>query len=163
MQRLVDTHSYLKATQTNIAWLVRLGYDDSARKTFLTARSNIIAKRNRQILFEGNLHHHIFQISFVYFTLIRNTVSIYQQCFPPVTMSSCVNWAKEHLDDFNKILANQLSNVQRDSPTWNECIERAREHSKLVDEVGLDFKNLVGIDLEDGVGNSASINSLADQ
>lgn len=149
MRRLADTHSYLKATQTNIVWLVRLGYDDSARRVFLAARSNNITKRNRQILFEGNLHHHIFQISFVYFTLIRNTVSIYQQCFPPVMMSSCVNWAKQHLDDFNKILANQLSNVQRESPTWRECIARAREHSNIIDEVGLDFKNLVGLDLED--------------
>lgn len=156
MQQLVDTHSYLKATQTNIAWLVRLGYDDSARKAFLNARTNIITKRNRQILFEGNLHHHIFQISFVYFTLMRNTVSIYQQCFPPVMMSSCVNWAKEHLDDFNKTLANQLSNVQRDSPTWKECIDRAREHAKMMDEVGLDFKNLVGIGLRDDAGGISS-------
>lgn len=147
-QRLVDTHSYLKATQTNVAWLVRLGFDDSAREAFLKTRTGVIAKRNRQILFEGNLHHHIFQISFVYFTLIRNTVSIYQQCFPPLMMSACVKWAKEHLDEFNRILASQLSNVQRDSPTWTECMERAREHAKMIDEVGLDFKDLVGVEFE---------------
>lgn len=74
-----------------------------------------------------------------------------------------MNWAKEHLDDFNKTLANQLSNVQRDSPTWKECIERAREHSKMMDEVGLDFKNLVAIDLEDDDGNSPSTISVPDQ
>lgn len=148
-QRLVDTHSYPTAAKTNVAWLVRLGFDDSAREAFLKARTGIIAKRNRQILFEGNLHHHIFQISFVYFTLIRNTVSIYQQCFPPLMMSACVKWAKEHLDAFNRVLASQLSNVQRDSPTWTECMERAREHAKMMDEVGLDFKDLVGVEFED--------------
>lgn len=149
IQRLVDTHSYLKATQTHIAWLVRLDFDEKAREEFLRARSDIISKRSRQILFEGNLHRHIFQISFVYFTLIKNTVHIYQQCFPPLMMSACVKWAKEHLDNFNKILASQLSNVQRGSPTWHECIDRAREHARMMDEVGLDFKGLVGVNLEE--------------
>jgi exocyst complex component 8 len=153
IQRLVDTHSYLKATQTHIAWLVRLEFDDKAREEFLRARSNIISKRNRQILFEGNLHHHIFQISLVYFTLIKNTVYIYQQCFPPLMMSTCVKWAKEHLDQFNNILASQLSNVPRDSPTWRECMDRAREHAEILQEVGLDFKGLVGINLEEGSNN----------
>lgn len=63
-------------------------------------------------------------------------------------MSACVKWAKEHLDHFNSILASQLSNVQRDSPTWQECMDRAREHAKMMDEVGLDFKGLVGINSE---------------
>lgn len=65
-------------------------------------------------------------------------------------MSACVKWAKEHLDAFNRILASQLSNVQRESPTWRECMERAREHAKFVDEVGLDFKDLVGVEFEEG-------------
>lgn len=59
-------------------------------------------------------------------------------------MSACVKWAKEQLDKFNIVLARQLSSVQRDSPTWKDCMERAREHAMLLDEVGLDFKNLVG-------------------
>ena len=63
-------------------------------------------------------------------------------------MSACGKWAKEHLDHFNSILASQLSNVQRDSPTWQECMDRAREHAKMMDEVGLDFKGLVGINSE---------------
>lgn len=148
-QRLIDTHSFPKVTKTNVEWLVSLGFDDRAREVYLNSRSESIAKRKRQILFEGNLHHHIFQISFVYFTLIRNTVTIFQQCFPPLMMSACVEWAKKHLDDFNKILASQLGNVQRDSPTWRECMDQAREHAKMVDEVGLDFKALVGLDMEE--------------
>lgn len=147
----------------NVAWLVRLGFDDSAREEFLSTRSNIIAKRHRQILFEGNLHHHIFQISFVYFTLMRNTISIYQQCFPLPTMSACVKWAKEHLDNFNKILVSQLSNVQRDSMTWRDSIKQAQEHAQMIDEVGLDFKGLVGLELEDEVSNIAPVAAADEQ
>lgn len=65
-------------------------------------------------------------------------------------MSACVKWAKEHLDGFNVILARQLSSVQRDSPDWNQCIEGARQHAMLMDEVGLDFKDLIGIGMENG-------------
>lgn len=61
-------------------------------------------------------------------------------------MSACVTWAKEHLDGFNIILGRQLSSVQRGSPTWNECMEQAKEHAMMVDEVGLDFKELVRVE-----------------
>ena len=148
LQRLVETHSGVKATQTNVAWLVRLGFDDPAREAYLKARSGVIAQRARQCVFEGDLHQYILEISYVYFTLIRNTVSNYQQCFPPLMMSACVKWAKEHLDSFNVILARQLSSVQKNSSIRKECIEGARHHAMLMDEVGLDFKDLVGIGME---------------
>lgn len=61
-------------------------------------------------------------------------------------MSACVKWAKEQLDKFNVILARQLSSVQRDSPTWKQCMSRAKEHAAMMDEVGMDFKELIGVD-----------------
>ena len=141
------THSQLGATQKNVAWLVRLDFDDRAREAFLKARADVIAQRARLCIFEGDLHHYIFQVSYVYFILMKHTVSIYQQCFPQPMMSACVKWAKEQLDRFNTILARQLSSVQRDSPTWKECMNRAKEHAAMMDEVGMDFKELVTVDL----------------
>ena len=149
MVRLIDTHSYSNATQTNIAWLVRLGFDDRARESFLMARSGIITRRARQCVFEGDLHHYIFQVSYVYFTLIKNTVSIYQQCFPPLMTSACVSWGKAQLDNFNVILSRQLSSVKKGGQTWNECMELAKEHAMMMNEVGLDFKELVNVEQED--------------
>ncbi|KAL9022426.1 MAG: hypothetical protein Q9185_000332 [Variospora sp. 1 TL-2023] len=149
VQRLKDTHSFSNATQTNVAWLVRLGFDDRARESFLQARSDAITKRARQCIFEGDLRDYIFQVSFVYFTLMKNTVKVFQQCFPTLMMSACVKWAKEHLDGFNVILSRQLSSVQRGSPTWNECMDQAKAHAMMVNEVGLDFKGLVRVPDED--------------
>lgn len=164
IKRLVDNHSLSNATQTNVGWLVRLGFEDWARERFLEARSGVIVKRARyvrnlvtcmryanlvrQCIFEGDIHQYIYQISFVYFTVIKNTVSIYQQCFTPLMMSACVKWAKEHVDGFNVILARQLSSVKSDSPVWSECMERAKEHAMLLLEVGLDFKDLIGKGVE---------------
>ncbi|CAL3971371.1 unnamed protein product [Diplocarpon coronariae] len=145
-RELVDTHNQPQKTRRNVIWLARLGFEDRAREAYLEARSNIIQKRSRQCIFEGNLHQYIWEVSFVYFTIIRNTVSTFQTCFQPSVMSACVKWAKEQVDVFNIILARQLSSTERGGPLWMECMSQAKEHSKMLSEVGLDFKGLVGRD-----------------
>ncbi|KAJ5184079.1 hypothetical protein N7492_001695 [Penicillium capsulatum] len=146
---LVDTHSFPNKTKTNVTWLTRLGFEDQARETFLQARSDVVAKRIRACVFEGDLPLYIFQISFVYFTLIKNTVSIYQQCFPSVMSSSCIRWAKHHLDGFNGLLTRQLSSVQRGTAVWQKCLDIVHEHANMLTEVGVDFTDLVARGLEE--------------
>ena len=46
---LVDTHSFLNATKTNVGWLSRLGFEDPAREAYLKARSDVITKRIRYL------------------------------------------------------------------------------------------------------------------
>ncbi|KAJ9315326.1 Cullin repeat-like-containing domain protein [Paecilomyces variotii] len=145
---LVNKHSFLNATKTNVSWLTRLGLEDRAREAYLRARSEIITKRVRQCIFEGDLRLYIFQISFVYFTLIRNTLSIYQACFPALMTSASIKWAKEHLDSFNALLARQLSSVLRGTGVWNKCMEIVHEHAAMLTEVGVDFQDFVGKGLE---------------
>lgn len=106
--------------------------------------------RNRACVFEGDLPLYIFQISFVYFTLIKNTIGIYQQCFPGVMSSACIKWAKHHLDDFNALLTRQLSSVQRGTSVWQKCIDIVREYASLLTQVGVDFTDLVAKGLEEG-------------
>lgn len=62
-------------------------------------------------------------------------------------MSSCVQWAKERLDEFNVLLGRQLSSVRAGSAEWNDCFGKAIGNAKIVGEVGLDFANLVGLGL----------------
>lgn len=59
-------------------------------------------------------------------------------------MSACVKWAKEEVEAFNVILARQLSSTERETEAWTKCMERAKEHSQMLSEVGLDFRYLVG-------------------
>ena len=59
-------------------------------------------------------------------------------------MSACVKWAKEQVDAFNVILDRQLSGAERGGPVWTECMNQAKEHAKMLSEVGLDFKSLIG-------------------
>ena len=109
----------------------------------------------RQCIFEGDILQYIWEISFVYFTIIRNTVTTYQSCFPPVLMSACVKWAKEQVDDFNRILARQLSSTEKGGPIWNECMDQAKEHARMLSEVGLDFRSLIGRDISVDDGGPA--------
>ena len=98
----------------------------------------------RQCIFEGDLPRYIWEVSFVYFTIIKNTVSNFQACFPPLMMSTCVKWAKEQVDAFNVILARQLSSAEPGSSGGTQCLNQAKEHAMMLSEVGLDFKDLVG-------------------
>ena len=62
-------------------------------------------------------------------------------------MSSCVQWAKERLDEFNALLGRQLGSVRAGSQEWNDCLGKAIGNAVMVGEVGLDFANLVGLGL----------------
>ncbi|KAL2164708.1 hypothetical protein VTH06DRAFT_3 [Thermothelomyces fergusii] len=144
VRELVGSHNRQTKTKQNVSWLTRLGLEDRAREVYLEARSETIHKRSRQCIFQGSLDQYIWEISFVYFAIIRNTVSCFQACFPAPMMSACVKWAKQEVDAFNAILARQLSGEKEGSETWTRCMETARSHAGMLSEVGLDFRNLVG-------------------
>ncbi len=146
---LIDTPSFLETTKNLTAYLTRLGFEDRAREAFLSARTDTLIKRARQSVFEGDLHRYIFQISYVYFTIIKNTVVIYQTCFVPLMMSACIKWATGHLETFNALLVRQLSSVDRGGNVWRECMDVVWSHERgMLGEVGLDFREVVGRTLE---------------
>lgn len=108
---------------------------------------------SRQCVFEGDLPLYIFQISFVYFTLIKNSISVYQQCFPPWMSSACIKWATEHLDGFNSLLTRQLSSVERGTSVWKKCLDIVDEHAAMLTDVGVDFHDIIAKGLVDGDRN----------
>ncbi|KAH6856406.1 Cullin repeat-like-containing domain protein [Chaetomium sp. MPI-CAGE-AT-0009] len=156
VRELVGTHNHQKKTKQNVSWLTRLGFEDRAREAYLEARSETIRKRSRQCIFQGNLDQYIWELSFVYFTIIRNTVTCFQACFPPPMMSACVKWAKEEVDTFNAILARQLSGEKEGDEAWTRCMNTAKDHAGMLSEVGLDFRTLVGQNVKPATEASAS-------
>jgi hypothetical protein len=46
-RELIDTNGQLHKTSQNVKWLMRLGYEDVARESYLHARSEAIHKRSR--------------------------------------------------------------------------------------------------------------------
>jgi exocyst complex component 8 len=157
---LVDTPSFLEATKTTMAFLTRLGFEDRAREAYLNARTKTLTQRARQCVFEGDLHRYIFQISYVYFAIIKNTVVIYQACFAPLMMSACIKWTTEHLETFNALLIRQLSSVEKGGKVWRDCMDVVLGHEReMLGEVGLDFREVVGRGLDikgEGTGTGSN-------
>ncbi|KAF1937722.1 hypothetical protein EJ02DRAFT_48138 [Clathrospora elynae] len=156
IKHMVEHNNWFTSVKQHVSWVVQLGFEDRAREAYLQARSNLIKTRSRQCIFEGNLPDYIFQTSYIYFTIIKNTVDMFQKCFPQQLMSACVKWAKEHIDQFNILLKRQLSSVDEGGKMWNECLRLAHEHAKMLKQVGLDFSELVGSGIRDadGVGGA---------
>jgi len=51
LRYLADTHSWMVSTRKNVNWLSRLGFDDRAREAYLEARTQVLKKRNRCVIF----------------------------------------------------------------------------------------------------------------
>lgn len=146
---LVDTPSFIEATKRNTNYLIRLGFEDKARDLYLTARGDNLSKRARQCVFDGDLHKYVFSISYVYFTIIRNTATIFQASFPPAMMGACITWANGHLETFNALLVRQLSSVEKEGKVWQDCMDVVWSHEReMLGEVGLDFREVIGRNLE---------------
>lgn len=148
-RELVDTVSFITATKTITSLLIRLGFEDRAREVFLKSRGDTLIKRQRQCVFDGDLHKYIFSISYVYFTIIKNTVNIFQASFPAGSISACIKWANEHLVTFNALLVRQLSAVDKGGKVWRDCMDVTWLHERqLLGDVGLDFREVIGRGLE---------------
>ncbi|KAF2228448.1 hypothetical protein EV356DRAFT_538087 [Viridothelium virens] len=141
----------------HVGWMVRLGEEARAREGWLNARSSIVRKRARQCTFTGSLPHYLSQLSYVYFTLLANTLSIFSTAFPPATTSAAVVWAKQHVEEFNEVLARQLSSVERDSETWKDVMSNVKKQAGILSQVGLEFSDLVGKGVEEGVNDDAAV------
>lgn len=85
---------------------------------------------------------YISQVALVQFTLIRNTVEIYNSCFEYRLASALVRWAKQHIDGYIELLERQLQTVDPGSKVWEDCMEITKIHSTMLVDAGLDFKEL---------------------
>jgi hypothetical protein len=85
---------------------------------------------------------YISQVALVQFTLIKNTVEIYNSCFEYRLASALVRWAKEHIGNYIELLGRQLQAVEPGSKVFEDCMEITRIHSTMLVDCGLDFKEL---------------------
>ena len=149
IREMVDKPAFMETTKKIVSYLARLGKEDLARDSYLAARSDALNKRARQCVFEGDLHRYVFSLAYVYFTMIKNTVLIYQASFNKDTMSAVIKWSNTHLEAFNSVLQRQMSSVETHGRVWRECMDVVWEHERaMLGENGLDFREVIGRGLE---------------
>lgn len=142
-RQLVQASGAMTKTQRNVSWLVRLGYEESARTAYLASRTETVRARTRQMAFTGSLEPYLRDVAFVTFTLLLNTFRTFAGAFPPSSGSAVVKWGKERVDEFNEVLERHLGGKQVRAEVRGKCLEVAREQAAVLGEVGVDFRGLV--------------------
>jgi hypothetical protein len=140
--------SGMSATKESVSWLLRLGFEELARITYLSSRTETIRTRTRQLPFTGALEPYVHALAFTTFALMLHTLRTFNASFPPTSGSAVIRWAKERVDEFNGALERHLSNVETGSATWDACVATVKEQAGVLVEVGVDFQGQIARDLE---------------
>lgn len=148
-RELVEKAAWASATKHNVALLQRLGFEQQASASFLESRSEVVRTRVSQCADTGDLGGYLFQLAWVTFTLVRNTIRVYQGSFSQGMGSAVVKWAKEHVEGFNRVLERQVGRLERGGEEKKRVMEGVRNASELLAEVGVDLGGLVGRGLEE--------------
>lgn len=142
VSNLTARSAHKPAIKASTLWLVKLGFEDLAREAFLDARSTVIKHRTRQVRFDGDVAMYISQVALAQFTLIKNTVEIYNTCFEPRIASALISWISGHVSAYVEILHVQLQALAPESKVYSDCLEITQIHSTMLVDCGLDFKEL---------------------
>lgn len=151
-RQLTQTSSGMERTKENVSWLLRLGFEETARSQYLSSRTTTIRLRTRQIPFTGPLPPYLHALAFTTFSLILHTFRTFSASFPATSSSAVVKWAKERVEEFNLILERQLSSVDKESALWKECLGVVKGQAGVLGEVGVDFRGIVARNLAGDLG-----------
>lgn len=124
--------------------LIRLGYEDLAKDTFLKSRAKFIAKQASTVEYGKDVCIYIHHLSFVYFWSIRHTIETYQDCFRNMKLASAlVAWIKTQIEGFANTFMQQLVDFNRQSPDFIGSLEAAKSNCALLLDVGVDMGYLL--------------------
>lgn len=151
-RQLALTSSGTEKTKQNVSWLLRLGFEETARTTYLTSRAETLRMRTRQLPFTGPLPPYLHALAYTTFTLLLHTFRTFASAFPPASGSAVVTWAKEQVDEFNVMLERQMSSVDQGSPLWSECVDVVKGQAGVLAEVGVDFRGVVARNVAGDLG-----------
>lgn len=94
---------------------------------------------NSKTTYEGDIELYMYQISYVYFNSIKNTIKVYNESFDPQMLSSCITWAQEQVERFKKHQAMHLDCDEVSDEQKARCRQQTLQHSKMLSDVNVDF------------------------
>ena len=120
-------------------WLIELGNGEEAAKVFLNMRSILIKQRARQILYQGDMVVFISDLSFVLFSLIKNTGDWFTTSFKDAMMISIyVKWAREEVGQYVVICQRHLNQTQFSQlRRVAQVLYQIEHHAELLNKSGL--------------------------
>lgn len=145
---LADDNDKSRLVSERVGLLVALDRTALARETFLAARSALVGRRSRGVLFEGDLTLYLADLALVHFTLIGHTATVYEAAFGAAAaggaeMSALVAWAKGEVERFAGLFARQLHGRDRDSALYRDALDAVSRQIAVLRDVGLDLAFVV--------------------
>ncbi|KTW30859.1 hypothetical protein T552_00570 [Pneumocystis carinii B80] len=135
--------SYKDIVKKNVHYLLRLGYEDRAKKSFLASRSNLIKRRTRQLYFKENIVSYISDLALIHFVLIHNTAEMYISAFQkPSLTSSLIAWIKSQIENFLELFSKQICFISFDSDIYSNSMKVIKEQCKILNDLGIDMSFL---------------------
>lgn len=129
----------------NTGWLIRLGEEQLASRAYLEARTEWIKWLTNpvRVMYLGNIQEFMFQLSFLYFSPIKQTISVYVEAFPQQMTSASIAWAEARIREFNKRQALHLGVDFVTEEQRTQCREQSLAHAQVLKEVQVDYDWLV--------------------
>ncbi|PKI83108.1 Exo84p [Malassezia vespertilionis] len=120
--------------------LLRLDKGREARDLLLSARSELLRRRTRQIKYEGDVSLYISELAMLYFTLIKNTGDWYMTAFKDYKMASgFVQWASDQVRSYGETFRRQVYGVDQDPDVVKEAKEITMNCAQILNDVGLNL------------------------
>ena len=142
LRDVADRAAWATATKDAVSLLTRLGFEQQASDTFLHARSSVVRTRVSQCADTGDLGSYLFQLAWITFTLVKNTILVYQGAFSQTMGSAVVTWAHGQTETFNRVLVRHLGRLSVEERV--RVMSSVRGCEEILREVGVDFGGEVG-------------------
>ena len=127
------------ALTKNVGRLKKLGLQEMARDTFLKSRAEYIERKTRKLRFEGTLVKYISDLSFLVFSILRNTCDWYSASFES---SSFIVWASNEIKKFCNVFRRQVLKSP-DFMLINECMIALQSQTNILKEASVDLSFLI--------------------
>eukprot|EP00835_Amoeboradix_gromovi_P004759 NODE_393_length_9450_cov_0.506791.p2 type:complete len:778 gc:universal NODE_393_length_9450_cov_0.506791:2297-4630(+) len=145
LQQLNNQTNSKKHVVSYTKWLIAIGCGEVAADTFLKMRSSLIKKRARQIVYQGDVVNFISDLSFVLFSLIRNTGDWYTTSFKDAMMVSIyVKWARDEVSSYvstcqRHLNSNQFGSLRKVAQT----LYQIEHHAEILNKSGINITYII--------------------
>ncbi|KAI8055928.1 Cullin repeat-like-containing domain protein [Syncephalis plumigaleata] len=147
--------------QQRIHWLLKIGYHEKARSSFLFTRTTLIRERTRQLITSNDVMLYTKNLTVMLFTLIKHSCTWYNQLFhDTATVSEFMKWVQQEMDFFAEKFRRQVFFDQQPFDVIAECIKCAlTECAKVMKlrEIGLDISFLLEQLLVKNLGDAIEV------
>ncbi|TIC15348.1 hypothetical protein E3Q14_00374 [Wallemia mellicola] len=116
-----------------VALLHRLGETTLAKETYFNSRKELIRRRSRQMVFDGDVVNYLAELAAITFTIIKQSAEWFRAAFNSTNKANGFGyWASEQIKTFATMFKRQISASYLDKDVIERAIEITKEQGLKV-------------------------------